>query len=139
MSDEPLWHTARDKMGIIHLKGSWPGEIKTVEGKRYVWRCWGDPLTSEDLHCSLMLKIWLTLHKNKLLPLSLLCAEKLDGSIHPGQSSPSPSLAVPCSVPTSGTVPTGAGPLAVKLSFTQATFTTTCFPKTTRQTTKRTG
>lgn len=61
-------------MGTLHLKEA---EIKTVGGKRYVWRFWGDPLTSEDLHGSLMF-IWLTLHKNKFLPLSLFCAKELD-------------------------------------------------------------
>lgn len=95
----------------------------------------GKILTSEDLHHSLMFKIWITLHKNKFCLLSLLYEEELDRSICPGQSSPSSSLTVLCSVPTSGTVPKGAGPLAAKLSFIQTTFTTTCFPKRTRQTT----
>lgn len=48
-------------------------------------------LTSDDLHCSLMFKIWITFHKNKFLPLSLLCEEELDRLIYPGQSSPSPA------------------------------------------------
>lgn len=54
---------------------------------------WGDPLTSEDLHCSLMFKIWLVHHKNKFLPLSFLHAEELDRSTYPRKRSPQPQ---PC-------------------------------------------
>lgn len=77
---------------------------------------WGDPLTSEDLHSSPVFKIWLVHHKNKFLPLSLLCAEDLDRSTYPGKSNPSPRPTQPHSAPISGTAPMGASPLAVKLS-----------------------
>lgn len=58
-------------MGILHLKEAGQVKLKLLEergmpgGAREI-------LTSEDLHCSLMFKIWITLHKNKCLPLSLL-------------------------------------------------------------------
>lgn len=57
---------------------------------------WGDPLTSEDLYCSLMFKIWLIHHKNKFLSLSLRQAEELDRSTYPWkhshQTQPDPAL-----------------------------------------------
>lgn len=59
-----------------------------------------DLLTSEDLHCSLMFKLWLIYHKNKFFPLSLLHAEELCS-----MRNVAPSLTLPNSMTTSGMAP----------------------------------
>lgn len=69
-------HT-RDGMGILHLKEAGQVEQKLLE-ERAMSGGARESLISEDLHCSLMFKIWITLHKNNFLPLSLLCEEELD-------------------------------------------------------------